>query len=69
MRKHAADLATSNLELVVAGALPFALEIRRVNPAMRMVIATCPGMISNGSQRRSTVQAPTSPAWKNSRQA
>jgi putative ABC transport system substrate-binding protein len=48
MRKHATELATSNLELVVAGALPFALEIRRANPAMRMVIATCPGMISNG---------------------
>jgi len=48
MRKHATELATGNLELVVAGALPFALEIRRANPAMRMVIATCPGMISNG---------------------
>ena len=47
MRKHATELATGNLELVVAGALPFALEIRRANPAMRMVIATCPGMISN----------------------
>jgi putative ABC transport system substrate-binding protein len=48
MRKHATELATGNLELVAAGALPFALEIRRANPAMRMVIATCPGMISNG---------------------
>ena len=48
MPKVAADLAKSNLELVVAGALPFALEIRRANPAMPMVIATCPGMISNG---------------------
>ena len=47
MPKHAADLAKSNLELVVAGSLPFALEIRRANPAMPMVIATCPGMISN----------------------
>jgi hypothetical protein len=47
IRKHAAALATGNLELVVAGALPFALEIRRANPAMRMV-PTCPGMISNG---------------------
>jgi putative ABC transport system substrate-binding protein len=46
--KQAAELATSDLELVVAGALPYALEIRRVNPAMPMVIATCPGMISNG---------------------
>jgi len=47
-RKHATELATGDIELVVAGALPFALEIRRANPAMRMVIATCPGMISNG---------------------
>ena len=46
--KHATDLATSDLELVVAAALPQALEIRRANPAMPMVIATCPGMISNG---------------------
>jgi len=46
--KHAAELANSDLELVVAGALPFALEIRRANPAMPMVIGTCPGMISNG---------------------
>ena len=47
MPKHAAELAKSDLELVVAGALPYALEIRRVNPAMPMVIATCPGMVSN----------------------
>jgi putative ABC transport system substrate-binding protein len=47
-RKHATELATGDFELVVAGALPYALEIRRANPAMRMVIATCPGMISNG---------------------
>jgi putative ABC transport system substrate-binding protein len=47
-RKQATELATGDLELVVAGALPYALEIRRANPAMRMVIATCPGMISNG---------------------
>jgi putative ABC transport system substrate-binding protein len=47
MPKHAADLANSDLELVVAAALPWALEIRRANPAMPMVIATCPGMVSN----------------------
>jgi putative tryptophan/tyrosine transport system substrate-binding protein len=46
--KHAAELAKGDLELVVAGALPFALEIRKANPALPMVIATCPGMISNG---------------------
>jgi hypothetical protein len=37
-----------DLQLVVAGALPFALAIRKANPAMPMVIATCPGMVSNG---------------------
>lgn len=46
--KHAAELANSDVELVVAAALPQALEIRRANPKMPMVIATCPGMISNG---------------------
>ena len=46
--KYAAELAHMNLQLVVAGALPFALEIRKANPAMPMVIATCPGMVSNG---------------------
>ena len=44
----AAELAHMDLELIVAGALPFALEVRTANPAMPMVIATCPGMISNG---------------------
>ena len=46
--KYATELAKSDLELVVAAALPQALEIRRANPAMPMVIGTCPGMISNG---------------------
>jgi putative ABC transport system substrate-binding protein len=45
---QAAELAKMDLELIVAGALPFALEVRKANPAMPMVIATCPGMISNG---------------------
>jgi putative ABC transport system substrate-binding protein len=44
----AAELAHMDLQLIVAGALPFALEVRTANPAMPMVIATCPGMISNG---------------------
>lgn len=48
MSELAAELAKMDLALVVAGALPHALEIRRHNPAMPMVIATCPGMISNG---------------------
>lgn len=46
--RQAAELAHMDLELIVAGALPFALEVRRANPALPMVIATCPGMISNG---------------------
>jgi putative ABC transport system substrate-binding protein len=45
---QAAELAQMDLGLIVAGALPFALEVRKANPAMPMVIATCPGMISNG---------------------
>jgi putative ABC transport system substrate-binding protein len=36
------------LDLIVAGALPQALEVRRMNPRMPMVFATCPGIISNG---------------------
>jgi putative tryptophan/tyrosine transport system substrate-binding protein len=42
----AAELA--HLDLVVAASLLSALELRKANPAVRMVIATCPGMISNG---------------------
>lgn len=45
---HAAELARMDLELIVAAALPQALEVRKANPAMPMVIATCPGMVSNG---------------------
>ena len=48
---QAAELARMDLGLIVAGALPFALEVRKANPAMPMVIATCPGMISNGFAR------------------
>src|SRR3989440_37603 len=47
----AAELAHLNLELIVAGALVHALEVRKNNPAMPMVIATCPGMVSNGFAR------------------
>jgi putative ABC transport system substrate-binding protein len=46
--KYAAELAHMDLELVVAAALPAALELRKANPDIRMVIATCPGMVSNG---------------------
>lgn len=48
---QAAELAGMDLELILAAALPQALEVRKNNPAMPMVIATCPGMISNGFAR------------------
>ena len=48
MAEYAAELAGMDLELVFAAALPQALEIRKANPAMPMVIGTCPGMVSNG---------------------
>ena len=48
---QAAELAHLNLDLIVAGALVHALEVRKNNPAMPMVIATCPGMVSNGFAR------------------
>lgn len=44
----AAELAKMDISLIVVGALPFALEVRKNNPKMPMVIATCPGMVSNG---------------------
>ena len=48
---RAAELARMDLDLIVAGALPQALEVRKNNPAMPMVIGTCPGMVSNGFAR------------------
>lgn len=48
---HAAELTRMDLDLIVAAALPQALEVRKNNPAMPMVIATCPGMVSNGFAR------------------
>jgi putative ABC transport system substrate-binding protein len=36
------------LDFIVAGSLPSALTVRTANPNMPMVIATCPGMVSNG---------------------
>lgn len=47
-RSMAAELANMDLALIVAAALPLALEVRKANPKMPMVIATCPGMVSNG---------------------
>jgi putative ABC transport system substrate-binding protein len=48
MTAMADELAGMNLALVVAVALPFALEVRRADPSMPMVIGTCPGLVSNG---------------------
>jgi putative ABC transport system substrate-binding protein len=45
---HAAELAKMDLDLVLAAALPQALVMRKANPNMPMVIATCPGMVGNG---------------------
>ena len=45
---YALELSRLDLDLVVAASLPVALAIRRAIPEMPMVIATCPGMISNG---------------------
>ena len=44
----ATELAGMDLTLIVAASLPVALEIRKNNPKMPMVLATCPGMVSNG---------------------
>jgi putative ABC transport system substrate-binding protein len=43
-----AAVAARDVDLVVAASLPVALEVRKQMPDMPMVIATCPGMISNG---------------------
>src|SRR5258708_7622564 len=45
---YAAELAHMDLELITVASLPVALEVRKANPAIQMVISTCPGMISNG---------------------
>jgi putative ABC transport system substrate-binding protein len=47
----ARSLARMNLDFIVAGALTYAIEVRNANPNMPMVIATCPGMVSNGFAR------------------
>ena len=44
-------LANMNLDFIVVGSLPWAISVRDANPKMPMVIATCPGMISNGFAR------------------
>lgn len=45
---YAAALAQNDIDLFVASSLISALELRRADPAKPMVIATCPGMVSNG---------------------
>lgn len=48
LAQQAPELAHMELDLIVAAALPQALEVRKANPKMPMVIGTCPGMVSNG---------------------
>ena len=44
----AAELVKMELDLIFAVSLPLALEVRKADPNMPMVIGTCPGMVSNG---------------------
>ncbi|WP_310392114.1 ABC transporter substrate-binding protein [Hymenobacter sp.] len=44
----ATELLKLDLTLIVVTSLPLALEVRKANPDMPMVIGTCPGMVSNG---------------------
>ena len=45
---YAAELARMNLDVVLVGSLPPAIEMRKAKPDQAMVIATCPGLVSNG---------------------
>jgi putative tryptophan/tyrosine transport system substrate-binding protein len=44
----AEELAKMDLALIVVASLPIALEVRKRNPKMPMILCTCPGMVSNG---------------------
>lgn len=44
----AAELAKTNVELVVAHSLPLALAMRAANASMPMVVVTTPGFVVNG---------------------
>lgn len=44
----AAELTGMRVDVIVAASLPIALAVRNANPQMPMVVATCPGMVSNG---------------------
>ena len=46
--QFAAELAGLDLDLIVAQALPYALQIRAANPRMPMVIGTGAGLVCNG---------------------
>lgn len=48
LKVMATELAGMDLAVIVAASLPIALEIRKNNPKMPIVLATCPGMVSNG---------------------
>jgi ABC-type uncharacterized transport system substrate-binding protein len=47
-RTQAAELTSLTLDVIVAAALPQALQLRAAEADVRMVITTCPGMVSNG---------------------
>ena len=48
LEAHIEDLVRLDVELIVAAALPIALEVRRIAPSMPMVVATAAGLVSNG---------------------
>src|SRR3989442_4770592 len=43
---QAAELAHMNLDLIMAGGVGGALAVRQKNPALSMVVSTCPRMVS-----------------------
>ena len=45
---HVAELTSLGLDFIIVAALPQALAVRAANPALSMVIITCPGMVENG---------------------
>jgi putative ABC transport system substrate-binding protein len=47
-RRHAADLVKADLDVVVAASLPQALLLRELDPNLKMVVGTAPGLVSNG---------------------
>lgn len=49
--EKAKAMPVMELDFIVAGSLPPALDVRNANPRMPMVLATCPGMVSNGFAR------------------